>query len=136
MTIHYVAPPRVTTTTLTAQPNPTTAPAHTTMTARVSGAGSGAAPTGTVRFADGAKIIGSAVLARGTATLPVTLDAGTHRITANYVAAAGFVASARPSPIARDRDFRPGPMLTLASIRRRVAARSWVGRILGRRSPP
>src|SRR5262249_20734986 len=73
----------VTTTTLTATPNPAARGATVTLTAAV--ASPAGTPDGTVEFfADGASL-GTAALANGSATLSVPFPtAGTHSLTANY----------------------------------------------------
>jgi hypothetical protein len=81
-----VAPPATaattTTTTLTSGPNPSQVGQAVTLTATVAGA----APTGTVTFADNGTSLGAVVLdASGAATLVVsTLTAGDHALTAAY----------------------------------------------------
>ena len=72
----------VTTTTLTATPNPANVGQTITLTAAVAGSN----PTGTVTFLDGTSTLGTASLgANDQATLPIaTLAVGTHSITASY----------------------------------------------------
>jgi hypothetical protein len=72
----------VSSTLLIATPNPSISGQNVTLTATVTGA----APTGTVQFADGAAILGAAVsLSGGVATLTTgALTAGSHSITATY----------------------------------------------------
>jgi subtilase family serine protease len=72
----------ISSTLLIATPNPSISGQNVTLTATVNGA----APTGTVQFADGASALGSAVaLGGGVATLTTAaLTAGSHNITATY----------------------------------------------------
>ena len=71
-----------TTTTLTADPNPSELSKPTTLTATVSGG----APTGTVEFRNGATLLGSVPLSGGTASLAVgSLGLGTHTLSAAYL---------------------------------------------------
>ncbi|HWR16996.1 MAG TPA: chitobiase/beta-hexosaminidase C-terminal domain-containing protein [Terriglobales bacterium] len=77
------AAPSVTTTTLSAAPNPSQYGQTVTLTATVSGGS--ATPTGTVTFLDGAVTLGTGTLNAGTAALSIsTLTAGNHTIVARY----------------------------------------------------
>jgi hypothetical protein len=80
-----------TTTVLSSSPNPSNFGQTVTFTAQVTG--TGPAPTGSVKFLDGATGIGSATLNGGVAKLTKsTLAVGTHSITAQYM---GDAASAK-----------------------------------------
>jgi O-glycosyl hydrolase len=83
----------VTTTVLTATPNPAAAGANVVLTATVTS--TGGAPTGNVSFFDGTTNIGTAVLTNGVASLTVnTLSAGaTHSLTASYAGTSSFATS-------------------------------------------
>jgi hypothetical protein len=73
-----------TTTSLTSSPNPSQSGQAVTFTATVTPAGP--APTGKVKFLDGATTLGSATLSGGVAKLTKsTLAVGTHPITAQYL---------------------------------------------------
>jgi hypothetical protein len=81
-----------TTTVVTADVNPSAAGQAVTFTATVSSAN--AVPTGTVKFKDGATLLGTSTLSGGIATLvTTTLTSGTHSITALYVPPANFTTS-------------------------------------------
>ena len=68
-------------TVLTSSVNPTAVGGSTTLTATVTGA----SPTGTVTFFDGATSLGSSALSAGSATLAVSsLTVGSHSLTAAY----------------------------------------------------
>jgi hypothetical protein len=83
---------RITTTTLSASPNPASFGSTVTLTATVT-ATSGTA-TGTVNFFDGANPLGSSALVGNTATLMTSsLTVGAHTLTAQYAGTAGFAAS-------------------------------------------
>ena len=70
-------------TTLATSANPSTFGSSVTFTATV--ATNGGAPTGTVTFSDGAKVLGTAPVAAGTAAYSLsTLALGAHSITAAY----------------------------------------------------
>src|SRR3954454_14684033 len=72
-----------TTTTLTSSVNPSTVGQAVTLTATVGGA----APTGSVTFAESSITLGSAQLSGGVASLVVSSwSAGTHAVTATYSA--------------------------------------------------
>ena len=76
-----------TTTTLTSGDNPVRRHERVTFTARVSPA----AATGTVRFLEGSRLLGSASLSGGTARLTVDFSTeGTHSITADYGGSANY----------------------------------------------
>jgi hypothetical protein len=83
-----------TTTILAASPNPVASGQPLALTATVA-AGGGAAPSGTVNFLNGAKVLGTATLnASGIATLSTSaLAAGTYSLTAQYVGNASSLAS-------------------------------------------
>ena len=73
-----------TTTVLTSSPNPSVPGQPVTFQAVVTTTGPGT-PTGTVRFVEGATILGTATLSGGVATFTTSsLGAGTHTITAVY----------------------------------------------------
>ena len=81
-----------TTTLVTSDINPSAVGQTVTFTATVSSAN--AVPAGTVKFKDGATLLGTGTLSGGVATLPVTtLASGSHSITVLYVPAANFTAS-------------------------------------------
>jgi O-glycosyl hydrolase len=84
----------VTTTALTATPNPAAAGATVTLIATVAAA-SGAAPTGSVSFSDGSTTLGMVTLASGVATYSTNkLAAGaTHSLTASYAGSTSDAAS-------------------------------------------
>ncbi len=67
--------------TVSASPDPATTGSPVTLTAGVTAP---IAPTGTVSFSDGATVLGEAGVTGGTATLAVTLAAGSHSIVAAY----------------------------------------------------
>ncbi|MGA1983320.1 MAG: FG-GAP-like repeat-containing protein, partial [Acidobacteriaceae bacterium] len=113
--------PALTAATLTSSLNPANAGQTVTFTATVTGASySGVPPAGSVSFSDGTTVLGTVPLvsgSSGTSTAAFstsTLTVGTHSITANYIPAAGYAASAatltqaiNPAPV----DFT----ITLAS---------------------
>jgi hypothetical protein len=78
--------PRTTTTVVTSKANPTSFGDSTTFSAVVTGAGGGPAPTGTVTFQDGVRILAAGVpLVNGEADYTTTdLTPGAHTITATY----------------------------------------------------
>lgn len=82
----------ITTTVLTATPNPSPFGFTVTFSATVSSlAGT---PTGAVSFYDGAALLGTSTLAAGVATFSTsTLAVGSHNITAVYAGTANFAAS-------------------------------------------
>lgn len=81
-----------TTTALISSPNPSQSGQFVTFSVSVTSAGP--APTGKVKFLDGATGIGLATVSRGVATLTKsTLAVGTHSITAEYVGDAASAAS-------------------------------------------
>src|SRR5262249_31298200 len=88
------------TTTLGSSANPSTFGASVTFTATVTG--TGATPTGTVTFKDGATSLGTGTLnGSGQATVTIsTLAAGSHSITAAYGGAATYAARTS-SPLAQ-----------------------------------
>ena len=88
----------VTTTSLTASPNPVTSGQVLTLTATVQGTGS-SAPTGTVNFMNGPVLLGTATVDfSGVATLIVTsLAAETYSMSALYSGDANFVSSTSTS---------------------------------------
>src|SRR5262249_51569258 len=66
---------------VTSSPNPSTLGQPVTFTARITGNN----PTGLVTFTDNGKVIGTATLVTGVATLTIaTLPAGSHAVTASY----------------------------------------------------
>ncbi|WP_342728508.1 Ig-like domain repeat protein [Bradyrhizobium sp. B097] len=80
----------VSTTTVTSSPNPSTPGQSVTFTATVTGA----SPTGTVQFKDGAANLGAVTLAGGVATFTTSsLATGGHSITAAYSGDANNTAS-------------------------------------------
>src|SRR5665213_1104350 len=81
--------PQVTTTALSASPNPASQGANVVLTASTTAASG--TPTGTVTFYDGTTSLGAASLSGGTATLTVTtLGLGAHSLTASYGGGGGF----------------------------------------------
>jgi len=83
-----------TTTTVVSSVNPSSVGQPVTFTATVSGA----APTGTVQFFDGATSLGSGSLSGSVAALATSsLTAGTHSITANYGGNASNAPSTSPA---------------------------------------
>ena len=83
-----------TTTALTSSPNPSTYGQGVTFTATVLGA----APTGTVTFADGGVVLGTGVVQGGTATFTTSgLSVGSHSVTATYGGDAANTSSASAS---------------------------------------
>lgn len=81
-----------TTTTLTSQPNPSTAGQSVTLTATVTAVP--AVPNGSVTFKNGTKLLGRAQLSAGIATLNVTFNnAGTFNLTATYSGSANYQSS-------------------------------------------
>jgi O-glycosyl hydrolase len=89
--------PAMTSTSLTATPNPVAAGAAVTLSASVTSAAG--TPTGSVTFVDGTASLATVTLTNGAATLSIsTLSPGTtHTITASYGATASFAASASPA---------------------------------------
>ncbi len=84
--------PSSTTTTLTANPNPSTLGTNVTFTATVTS--SGGTPSGTVTFKDGGSTLGTGTLSAGQATFGTSsLSVGTHTITAAYAGATDFATS-------------------------------------------
>jgi hypothetical protein len=82
--VHQLVNAYPTTTTLTSSPNPSQSGQAVTFTATVTSAGP--APTGKVKFLDGATTLGSATLSGGVAKLTKSnLTVGTHPITAQYL---------------------------------------------------
>ena len=83
-----------TTTTLTVNPPSPAVNQATTLTATVHHAGTGAAPTGTVSFYDGAVLLGTAaVQPDGSATLVTSFGGGSHSITAAYSGDSNYLGS-------------------------------------------
>ena len=80
-------------TTLTTSPNPSTG-GPVTLTAVVMGAG--APPTGTVEFQDGQKVLGSAPLSGGQATLSTALLGGARSLAAVYSGDTTYSGSSSP----------------------------------------
>jgi YVTN family beta-propeller protein len=81
-----------TTTALTSSPNPSTYSAAVTFTAKVTSPSG--TPTGTVKFYNGATVMGSASLSGGVATFSTaTLAGGSHSISADYEGSAKFLPS-------------------------------------------
>jgi hypothetical protein len=56
----------------------------------------GALPTGSVQFLDGAAVIGAAALSGGAATLSASFSAGNHSLTASYAGDANNLAATSP----------------------------------------
>ncbi len=82
----------VSTTTVTASPNPSNSGQSVTFTATV--AGSGGSPTGSVAFTDGATALGGVALTNGSASFSTaSLAPGNHQITAVYSGDAHFLGS-------------------------------------------
>ncbi|HVF69825.1 MAG TPA: Ig-like domain repeat protein [Xanthomonadales bacterium] len=80
--IQPAAGSRVTATTLSSSPNPSTSGQNVTFTSPVSGV---CGPTGTVNFYNGAALLGSGAIAGGTASFSTTgLPVGNHSISATY----------------------------------------------------
>ena len=74
-----------TTTTLTGSANPVLAGQSVTLTAKVAAAGGKATPTGTVTFAEGSTVLGSATVNAGAAAWSTSaLMAGSHSLVASY----------------------------------------------------
>lgn len=87
------APPATTTTTLVSSLNPSFLGQAVTFTAHVTGA----SPTGTVQFNDGATVLANAALSGGAAVFTTsTLALGAHPITAAYAGDAANAASTSP----------------------------------------
>jgi Pro-kumamolisin, activation domain/Bacterial Ig-like domain (group 3) len=85
-----------TSTTVKSSLNPSTSGATVEFTATVKSSGT-KTPTGSVKFLDGAKTLGSHALSGGVATFSTsTLTDGTHRITAEYEGDADFDTSTSP----------------------------------------
>jgi hypothetical protein len=84
----------ITTTSLTASPNPVTSGQTLTLTAAIQGTGS-TAPTGTVNFMNGSVLLGTSALnANGVATLTTnSLAAETYSLTAQYSGDGNFLSS-------------------------------------------
>lgn len=90
--VTVTAAPKIdSTTTLTSDPNPSTAGSAVTFTATVASAG-GPVTSGSVDFSDGATVLGSVALdGSGQATFTTSaLSSGTHSITADYAGTATF----------------------------------------------
>ena len=84
-----------TTTTLSSTPNPSQSGQAVTLTAQV--ASSGPTPTGTMKFLDGKKTLGTVALSAGAATFGTAkLTVGTHSITAEYSGDADNAKSTSP----------------------------------------
>jgi Bacterial Ig-like domain (group 3) len=80
---------------LTSNPNPSAQGQAVTFTASVTSGGP--TPTGTVKFLDGTKSLGSATLSGGIANLTKsTLAVGTHSITVQYAGDAASDKSTSP----------------------------------------
>jgi RHS repeat-associated protein len=88
-----INPKNITTTDLTASPNPALVGQSVTLTATVNGVN----PTGTVTFKDGATTLSSATLSSGKATLSRTFStAGVRSLTASYAGDTANAASTSP----------------------------------------
>ena len=84
--------PAVTTTQLTATPNPSIFPVPVTLTATV--ASTSGSPTGTVTFADGATLLGIGTVTGGQASISTAgLAVGDHVVTASYSGDTAFGSS-------------------------------------------
>ena len=96
VTVTIAAPVAITSTTLSATPNPADLASPVTLSATVTS--TGGTPAGTVNFADGSTMIGTGTLNAGVATFTTsTLAAGAHSLTASYGASTGFSASTSPA---------------------------------------
>jgi CSLREA domain-containing protein len=89
----FLAP---TTTALTASPNPATVGQSVTLTATVTTSGLGT-PAGSVQFLDGATVLQTVALSNGSATFSTSFAAGSHTLTAVYVATPTFSGSTSPA---------------------------------------
>lgn len=86
-----VVNPAPTTVTLTGTPNPASVGQQVTLTASITGTLGGVPSSGTVTFADQNGTIGTAPVNAGSAAFSTsTLTAGTHTITATYIASGSF----------------------------------------------
>ncbi|MGZ4712460.1 MAG: Ig-like domain repeat protein [Acidimicrobiia bacterium] len=95
----------LTTTVLSATPNPSTYGDGVTLTATVSSVAG--TPTGTVTFADGSTTLGSAALAAGQASLSVGgWSAGAHSVTAAYPGTPTYLTSTS-DPLVQQVDVAP-----------------------------
>jgi Bacterial Ig-like domain (group 3) len=92
---HHWVQQGTTTTTVTANANPSVAGKYVTFTATVAINGSAAGtPTGSVTFNDGATALGTASVANGAASwITSSIGAGSHAITATYSGDGNFVTS-------------------------------------------
>ena len=82
-----------TTASVTSSANPSAYGQAITLIASVTSASTTSAPTGVVNFLDGSTLLGSGTLVNSAASLPVTLNAGSHSITAVYQGVTSFTGS-------------------------------------------
>jgi hypothetical protein len=95
-TLTQTVSPAVTTTALTASPNPATAGANVVLTATVDSGVSTAVPTGSVTFVDSTTgtTLGTTAAAVGGVSITTALTAGSHTVVATYTpTSANFLAS-------------------------------------------
>lgn len=95
ISVSVTAPPILTT--IAASASPGTKAATTALTAIVKAAGASVVPTGSVTFASGTRLLGSAVLSGATGTLTLNnnvLAPGSNSIAVHYLGATGFSSSA------------------------------------------
>ncbi|MDE1155393.1 MAG: Ig-like domain repeat protein [Acidobacteriaceae bacterium] len=85
--------------TLSSSSNPTVAGSSLALTAVVAGSGAGTLPTGYVTFEDAGTVLGTAVLANGTATIRgvAFTSVGTHSLTAVYNGDSIFTSATSPA---------------------------------------
>lgn len=110
------APPKATTTTLSANPTSGVAPTGTTLTATVATSPPGGVPVGSVQFFEGTTPLGASPVAAGTAIQSVTnISLGSHSYTATFTPTdpAGFAPST--STAATFTATKPAPSISLAS---------------------
>jgi len=100
---------QVTTTALTANPNPSVAGQNVTLTATVTPANA----TGTVSFYDGASLLGTGFLGNGAASLTASFLAGNHSLTASYGGDANNAPSTSPAVSQSVTPATPGTITSL-----------------------